>query len=99
MATVRVAAPLKERMGAERFDTGQEVSVKATVGRPAKRRRRSSPRLSLPKKMPRRLCPRTYGGCFLAQTLSVTGRSVRDERGESYEGARGGNTGVRLERR
>src|SRR5215203_3148580 len=98
MATVRVAARVKERI-AGRFATGPEVSVKASVGRPAKRLRRSSPRLSLPKKKPRRLCPRTYGGRFLGQTLSVTGRSVRDERSESYEGARGGNTGVRLERR
>ena len=46
MATVGVAARVKERMGAGRFATGPEASVKASVGRPAKRLRRSSPRLS-----------------------------------------------------
>src|SRR5215213_3919637 len=46
MATVKVAARVKERMGAGRFATGPEVSVKASVGGPAERLRRSSPRLS-----------------------------------------------------
>ena len=47
MATVGVAARVKERMGAGRFAIGPEASVKASVGRPAKRLRRSSLRLSV----------------------------------------------------
>jgi hypothetical protein len=52
-----------------------------------------------PRRSPGVCALKHHGGRFLGQTLSVTGRSVRDERGESYEGARGGNTGIRLERR
>src|SRR5215218_4292696 len=97
MATVGVAARVKERMGAGRFATGPEASVKGSVGRPARGCGEARQGYRCPRRSPGVCALEHHGGRFLGQTLSVTGRSVRDERSESYEGARGGNTGVRLE--
>src|ERR687889_2090399 len=96
MATVRIAARVKN---------GWALGGSLLARRQASKRLWEDPQRGCGEARQGYRCPRRspgvcahkhHGGRFLGQTLSVTGRSVRDERGESYEGARGGYNRVHV---